>query len=763
MERFEPMPSYIKAALAKREIWPKDVCLSAKADLTADGKFCEIWMAVTKQKVIVVTGDNVFSENRNKSKFKGRMKEVLKWKELDYNEYLMTDLDDLKVETLTASGMITAKIKGEEKVICSFTNGRARIFGQMVKLIGKIKEGKEITDDDFNDDQGIAYCPKCGLAYPDQSRKVCPKCMDKRSLFLRVLSFAPRYKVQITLIIVCMLTNALLRLLSPYIGGNVLFDQVLSPNGKYRDHLLAVVLFLAGTQLLALLINIIYGRINAGMTAEVIYDLKSEIFTAMQRLSLSFYNNKQTGSLMTRVNNDSNQLQYFFHDGMPYLIVNSLSIIGISVIMMLMNLKLALLVMIPVPFMILFFKVLFPKLWRMFSRSFRRNRAMNNLINDTLTGVRVVKAFGKEREEIKRFKGTNEGLYNINVDIGKYTSTVFPFISYFMSLGGLIVWGYGGWLVVNGRMTFGTLMSFTGYLGMLYGPLGQMTDIVNWWSSCMNSAQRIYEILDTVPTVVDRPNPVSIKHIKGDVELKEVTFSYLPNKPVLHDINLKVKAGEMIGIVGRSGAGKSTIANLITRLYDTEEGSISIDGVNVKDLRSSDIRRQVAMVLQDTYLFRGSIAENISYARPDATLDEIIAASKAACAHEFILKLPDGYDTVIGSKGLNLSGGERQRLSIARAILMNPRILILDEATSAIDTETERQIQGALDYLAKGRTTFAIAHRLSTLRNADRLVVLDEGRIVEIGTHEELMRKRGTYYELLTKQKEALRLKGVGE
>jgi ATP-binding cassette subfamily B protein len=288
-----------------------------------------------------------------------------------------------------------------------------------------------------------------------------------------------------------------------------------------------------------------------------------------------------------------------------------------------------------------------------------------------------------------------------------------------------------------------------------------MTQITNWWSDCMNSASRIFEIMDTVPEVEEKLDAVRMANMKGNVSLHGVSFSYEQNNTVLQDINFEVKAGEMIGVVGHSGAGKSTLTNIITRLYDVKEGSIAIDGVNVKDINMKDLHSQIGIVLQDTFLFMGTIAENIGYARQDATLEDIINAAKVANAHEFIMKLPDGYDTIIGSRGQNLSGGEKQRIAIARAILLNPRILILDEATASLDTETERLIQEALERLIKGRTTFAIAHRLSTLRNADRLVVIEKGKLEEIGTHEELVKKKGIYFNLIQKQREALKLQGV--
>jgi ATP-binding cassette subfamily B protein len=330
-----------------------------------------------------------------------------------------------------------------------------------------------------------------------------------------------------------------------------------------------------------------------------------------------------------------------------------------------------------------------------------------------------------------------------------------------MGSSGLVVWGYGGWLVVKGQMSFGSLITFTGYVAMLVGPLQFMTQITQWWSDCTSSASRIFEIMDSVPEVEEKKNPVRILEMNGDVELKEVTFSYEPNNPVLKDINFHVKAGEMIGIVGHSGAGKSTLTNIITRLYDVTDGSITIDGIDVKDLSLKDLHSQIGVVLQETFLFMGTIGENIAYAKPEATNEEIIQAAKIANAHDFILKLKDGYDTLIGSRGQSLSGGEKQRIAIARAVLLNPKILILDEATASLDTETEKQIQEALEKLIKGRTTFSIAHRLSTLRNANRLVVVEKGKIEEIGTHEELVKKRGIYYNLLQKQREALKLQGV--
>ncbi|MEG6613668.1 ABC transporter transmembrane domain-containing protein [Pseudoclostridium thermosuccinogenes] len=774
MGQLEVIPDHIKAALEYHEIYPSTIKLAVNADLSVDGNYCDIWIAVTGTNLVILTGaggnDRLklfsgFRDSGGKSKNKGggSRQNDAGWKETSFEEYPLEKVESLTVDNLASTGMLTARISGEDIAVCCFTNSHGRKVGSFVRLFEKIKQGQELTKEDFDEVQSLEYCPKCGLLYPEQDRKVCPKCIDRKSVFLKVLSFVPRYKLQLSLIILCMFLNAGFNLLFPYLSGTILFDQVLTEGGKYYGQVGMTVLVIVVARVAAQLVGIAYGRINSGMTVKVIFDLKTEIFSAMQRLSLSFYNKRQTGSLMTRINNDAEQLQSFFHDGLPYFIVNAVQIIGIAAVMFAMNWKLALLVFIPTPLIIISVKKLFPKLWKIYHRRYSKSSKLNALINDTLKGVRVVKAFGKEALEVDRFSRTNAALLNVDIGLGKLLSTMFPFLGYIMTIGSFIAWGFGGWEVVNGKISFGVLITFINYIGMLYGPLDFMTRIVDWWSGCMNSAQRIFEVIDAVPDITDAPNPVEMRDMKGNISFRSVNFSYEPNKPVLHDISFEIEAGKMLGIVGHSGAGKTTIANLINRLYDVDSGEITIDGVNVKNIALRDLRANIGVVSQETYLFMGTIAENIAYAKPGATMEEIFKAAKAAHAHDFIIKLPDGYDTVIGRGGRDLSGGERQRISIARAILYDPKILILDEATSAMDTETEGLIQDALDKLVKGRTTISIAHRLSTLRNADKLIVLDGGKIVESGTHSELIGLKGTYYRLVQKQSEALKMRGVGD
>ncbi|MBE3576107.1 MAG: DUF1854 domain-containing protein [Limnochordales bacterium] len=774
MDRLEPAPLQLDAWLRRRGLTSAAVVLIAGADLDENGSFSPSWVVCTRDMLWVIpelhappaakaTGGRpavVGSGVHRPAPSPAPLGEPLR-------SVALADLEGIRVESLTGNGLLVATVRKEANtediILCRFSNSQARKFGLFCRLVDKVRRGEEIQESDIREDQMPQYCPRCGLMYPEPNRPVCPRCLDRGRLFLRVLSFVPRYKRQIALILLCMLASSALRVVSPVLSGRILYDEVLTPGGRYFGQLGPVVLLIFLTQLLALVISIAYGRLNSVMTAQVIYDLKTEVFAAMQRLSMRFFSSRQTGSLMTRVNHDAMHLQYFFHDGVPYFIVNVLMLVGVLIIMFSMDWRLTLLVLLPAPVIVWIARVVMPRLWRLFSRNYHKHSALNALMNDALTGVRVVKAFGREESEICRFGVRNNELFQVALETGNLGATLWPALSFVMSLGGLAVWGLGGAEVIQGRLTFGTMMTFVGYLGMLYGPLDFLAHIVDWWSSCMNSAQRIFEVLDAVPDITDHPQAVRLPRIQGRIELRGVRFGYEPHKPVLHDINLKIEPGEMLGLVGHSGAGKSTITNVITRLYDVDEGEVLIDGVNVKQIALKDLREQIGMVLQDPFLFTGSVAENIAYARPGATPREILRAAKAASAHDFIVQLPDAYDTVIGHRGRDLSGGEKQRIEIARAILRDPRILILDEATSSVDTETEQRIQAALRWLVQDRTTIAIAHRLSTLRDADRLFVLEQGRNVETGTHEELVAKEGTYFKLLKLQREALKIRGVDD
>lgn len=715
------------------------VTAAVRFDLRIDGSYGDVWLFACGDRLIVAdSGDGSFAV-------------------YTYSEW------DIRLENYLATGVILAVGGGREVVAAAFTSSCGGAAGNIVRVCERLKSGRPLSDDDFSRGAEDRVCPKCGTPYT-KGRKTCPKCQSKQRLFLRVLGYMPRYWKELSVVMGLILLSSLIGLLRPYLNGNTLYDQVLTQGGKYYGKIIPFVLMMIGLEITTLAVNIIQGRVGARVSGKIVYDIKSEVFDAMQRLSMSFFSSKHTGSLMNRVNSDALDIQYFLNDGLPQFFINAITILGIGGVVLYNNPLLALLIMLPVPFIVFIIKKVIPKFNKFKWIGWHKSSKLNSIINDSLQGIRVVKAFGKEENEVGRFETATQDLYDVRVREGLMSARVFPVLNYLMTIGGLFVWGLGGRQVLQGQMTFGMLMTFVGYIGMLYAPINFMIRTYDWWANCMNSAQRIFEIVDRQTDVPEAKDPVEIGRIKGEVELCDVTFGYEPNKPVLHNVSFKVQPGEMIGLVGHSGAGKSTITNIITRLYDVTEGELLIDGINVKKIRQKDLHGQIGMVLQDTFLFNGTIAENIAYARPDATMEEIIRAAKLANAHDFIMKLPDGYETEIGKRKTNLSGGERQRISIARTVLLDPAILILDEATASLDTETEQQIQAALETLTKGRTTIAIAHRLSTLKNADRLVVVERGEIAEIGTHEELANKPdGIYARMVGRQRDALKIRGVGD
>lgn len=573
----------------------------------------------------------------------------------------------------------------------------------------------------------------------------------------------------------CYIAIAGLNLVWPYLNGTVLCDKIL---GKDADFMRAiglgerqfvaglglVVLAMLATKLINLALQILQGIVSATIVPHVVSALKSSVFGAMGRLSLSFFHNSQTGGLMTRVLSDAERVTSFFTDVLPNLITNILTLAATIFIMFYLNPKLAAVSLALVPVLFLMTVRLLPRLFTLFGNRHRAERNMNVQINDNITGARVVKAFGQEQAEMDRFDSYNTEVKKSEMDIVRFHNLFYSLYAFVENVSSLAVWSVGAYFILytaGSGLHLGMLITFAGYVTQLKGPLDYISQAMRSWTDSINSAERMFLIIDAQPDIEESADAKPFEITDGSIELEHVTFGYDPQLPVLHDLNLSVEGGKMLGIVGRSGAGKSTLVSLISRLYDPQQGTIRIDGTDIRDMRFCDLRRNIAMVSQETYIFMGTVAQNIAYAKPDAPMADIIRAARLASAHDFICRLPDGYDTVIGSSGKSLSGGERQRLSIARAILADPKILILDEATASVDTETEKAIQQSLDYLTRGRTTLSIAHRLSTLRHADHLIVIDNGFITESGTHEELRAKRGTYFKLLELQTRALAMKGL--
>jgi ATP-binding cassette subfamily B protein len=515
------------------------------------------------------------------------------------------------------------------------------------------------------------------------------------------------------------------------------------------------VMVLAG----GIVIQILSGRLTAFLAANIAADIRASLYRAIEFLQLSYFDKKQVGAITSRVTQDTDRVWGFLVDGLPYMVTNGLLMIGIVGFLVRVNWRLALCIMAPLPVVVAISGFFWKSVSQLYHRVGQKWSRFHTHLNESLSGIRVVKAFAQEDHENNKFLRRNGELRDAGLNADNRWFTIFGVMSFFTSLGTIINWTVGGYFVYAHEMTLGDFWKVHAYLGLIYGPMQWFAQVNNWFSRAMAGAERIFEVMDTEAESTGAPGP---QHdIRGEVTFENVRFGYDKSNPVLKNLTFTAAPGEMIGLVGKSGAGKSTTINLICRFYDPDAGCIKIDGVDYREIGLHELRRQIGIVLQEPFLFNGTISENIAYGKQDATFEEIVAASKAANAHAFVLSKPDGYDSIVGERGAKLSGGERQRISIARAILHDPRVLILDEATSSVDVETEKQIQEAVGRLIQGRTTFAIAHRLSTLRNATRLIVLDKGEIAEMGTHAELMEKKGVFCKLVETQSQINEIIGL--
>jgi len=493
-----------------------------------------------------------------------------------------------------------------------------------------------------------------------------------------------------------------------------------------------------------------------------LFDLRVRIYDHLQRLSLSFFERTSTGELMSRVSNDVNALEQFVTHGVILITVDALRLAGAAAVLLALEWRLALVVLIPVPIMAFGLRYFNRRARPIYRRVRDRLGDVNARLQDDLAGIRVIQAFGQEDAELARFSAVSEGYYRERVRAIRTWSTFFPAMFFLSALGGVAVLGLGAQMVIAGQLTLGTLVAFLAYIISFYDPLRRLTEVDNTFQQAIAAADRIFELLDELPEIPEAADAVVLDKVAGKVVFDDVHFRYGENAPVantgqkevLHDVEFHMAPGEVVALVGPSGAGKTSIANLLCRFYDPTHGRVLVDGHDLRAVQVRSLRRQVAVVLQDTFLFNASVRENLLYGKPDATEEELIAATRAAYAHDFIVEMPAGYDTEIGERGVKLSGGQRQRLALARAILADPRILILDEATSSVDAEAEYLIQQALEEVLKGRTALVIAHRLSTIRNADKIIALEGGRIREVGNHRELVARGGLYSQLYQRQLE---------
>ncbi len=739
------------------------------ADIMPDGNYGDSWFVLTDERVLV------FVPNGKK--------------EPEVTSIPLSAIARIQTRSYVGAGALIVEVEDETIELVRFSQSAYFKFSsvpQVVEAAGvQVAEEEPEEVDQLAPVKVVEHCPTCNRALRKGTR-VCPHCVRKTETFWRLFYYIKAYRYIALLGFVLTVTVATIPLIQPQLNRYLIDDviipgtaqfvemrdgareQVLTPDDPKTpdpvilNRLVFVVLGLLILFIMRSLLNGARMHLLGWLGNRILYDLQMEIFGHLQKLSLSFYSTLSTGRILTRVTNDTERMRGFITTGFQEMVIDILRLVGICTILFIMNWRLAVIALIPIPFMLGGTLLYRARIHWVFHRIFRRISMVNNMLADTIPGVKVVKSFAQEQREYGRFDQRNTDLRESRMASVKMRSIFMPGIQFITSVGAVLLWWFGGQRVLSNTLTLGQLQAFISYMMMFYAPVTNLCRLSEQLESATTTAERVFEILDTEPEVADAPDAVDPGRLQGKVEFRDVSFTYDGFARILDRINFTARPGEMIGIVGPSGAGKSTLVNLISRFYDATDGEVLLDDRDITELQQQKVRSQIGVVLQDPLLFQGSIAENIAYGHPKATRQEVIEAARISNAHKFIMSFPDGYDTEVGERGGRLSGGERQRISIARALIGNPRILILDEATSSVDTETEHEIQEALERLVSGRTTFAIAHRLSTLKNADWLLVLDKGRVAEIGTHDELLQKEdGVYRRLVDMQTEMAKMRVV--
>jgi ATP-binding cassette subfamily B multidrug efflux pump len=567
---------------------------------------------------------------------------------------------------------------------------------------------------------------------------------------LRAGKFLAPYKWQALAAFLALLLSNGASLIQPQ------FTRLIVDRGIDAADMRLIVLFcvgLVGFSILNSVFSFAQGALMVRTAQDVAYDMRNRIYAKIQALSFSYHDQAQTGQLMTRATSDVDLVQGFLGQGFLRVVGSALMMIGSLIFLFITNWQLSIVMLVIVPLSFGIFGNLNRRIRPMFRIVQQRLSHLNTVLQESLVGVRVVKAFVREPHEAQRFEAANLELYDINIRIAKMVSFLFPLIFLFSNTATLAVYWIGGGQVIHGQLSLGEMISFINYMMMAFWPMMTVTMVITMISQASASAERIFEVLDARSEVVEKPDAVPLPPVEGRVVFEGVSFRYIEHgEPVLSEVSFAAEPGQVIALLGATGSGKSTIINLIPRFYDVTEGRVLVDGTDVRDVTIESLRSQIGIVFQETTLFAGTVKDNIAFGRPEATMDEIIAAAKAAEAHDFIMSFPDGYETQVGERGMTLSGGQKQRVAIARALVLDPRILILDDSTSSVDLETEYRIQQALDRLMEGRTSFVIAQRIATVLNADQILVLERGEIAARGVHEELMANSEIYAEIYHSQ-----------
>lgn len=709
-----------------------ELIIRMDADLTEDGSFGQRTLEVTKSDVRVLDSSG--------------------------SALLCVPVAELlsaKTESLVSGGRLILQTKNHEDLVAvSYTLSLGKTFSEIARGIELLAQGEEFV---VNFSLPKLRCEKCDRLLPEKDG-LCPSCLSRGRTLLRLTEFMSPYKKNLAVLAGTVGLMTLMNLVPPALQAQVI--DGFKENTLSWAELVQFILIWVAVLAAAAGLQILNGRLMTWLGSSIARDLRIITYRAIEFLQIEYFDKKPVGAIASRVTQDTDRVWFFLSEGMPYFIVNGLMLAAVGTLLFVTNWVLALAILIPIPLVLLISMSLWKPISNLFFRASQKMARIHMHLNESLMGIRVVKAFAKEDHEYERFVTRSNELRVANNRAEMTWQTAYGAMTFCVASGTVIHWLVGGWMVLNNKLTFGQFFMVHAYLGMIYGPLQWFAMVNNWFSRAMAGAERIFEIRDMAP---EPSNAGGIaKDIAGSVEFKDVRFGYEKSNPVIKDVSFQVKAGEMIGLVGHSGSGKSTTINLLSRFYEPDQGQILIDGIDYRELDLRSYREQIGIVLQEPFLFHGTIAENISYGKPDATMEEIMEAAKAANAHSFVLAKPEGYDTIVGERGARLSGGEKQRISIARAILHDPKILILDEATSSVDVETEFQIQEAIQHLVSGRTTFAIAHRLSTLRQANRLIVMDRGKIIEMGTHEQLMSAKGHFFDLVETQSAVNSIIGIG-
>ena len=681
-----------------------------------------------------------------------------------YNEGTLTlckPMDQIeRFAVISGVGCVFAELElresGEQILFARGDTRYTGVMGHCVKRANHVLQHGDLDFSRFPKTAGRS-CPKCGKPYP-KGMQSCPRCASKKKVIRRLLLLAKPEWAYILLSVILFFATTAFSLVIPYINRVMVDDYIRTTKETvFLWGFVGVVLSLLAANVTRRAISVLRGYALTIAGNRLIVRLRNMVFIKIQELSIEKVSKRTSGELMKRVNSDTRVINQFIVRQLPNVLEQGLILFAVAIVMFFYDWRLALLLLLPTPIVALAYRLFWRFMRSMFQRRWDLNSRANAILHDIFSGIRVVKSYGMEKREEERYVEVSAKERDAQLRQERFWALLNPALHFLMGFGEYILLYYVGQKMLAGSMTAGEMSQFSSYASMIFGPLNALMLFPRHFMQMMTSVTRVYEIMDET---VDVPNGANgqMQELQGYIDIEGVSFGYEDTEEVLHGIDLHIKPGEFIGLVGKSGVGKSTLINLIMRMYDVDEGTIRIDGVDIRDIPQEILRARMGVVLQENFLFTGSVWQNITYAKPNATREEVIAAAKAAGAHEFIVRLPDGYNTYVGEKGHTLSGGERQRISIARALLHNPKILILDEATASLDTETEKLIQDALLELSAGRTTIAIAHRLSTLRHATRLVVMDKGSIAEIGTHDELMEKQGIYYGLVMAQRDMTKM-----